>query len=600
MADVRPSPADIASVRAEVFLKMLISPYGGTLVDLVVDPARAMSLRADPGHRATWVLSARQACDLELLALGGFSPLRGFLGRSDYESVCSSMTLADGTLWPIPIVLDIDADAAGRLSPGSDLELLDTEGYLLAVLHVRELWQRDLAAEALAVFGTSSLEHPGVSTLLHSGHAFVASGHLEVLRLPAHHDFVDLRLTPAQTRARFEALGWSRVLAFQTRNPMHRAHLELTLRGMADSGANLLVHPVVGVTREGDVDYYSRVRCYRLLMPRYSRGTALLSLLPLAMRMAGPREAVWHAIIRRNYGCSHFIVGRDHAGPGRDSTGRWFYEPLEAQDLVRRHLPELGMTMVPFRDMVYVPTAGQCLPEDEVPSGVETSQFSGTEFRRRLAHDLPIPGWFTFPEVLEELRRTYPPRSRQGVTVFFTGLSGSGKSTIAKILCTLLHAEGRRVTMLDGDEVRQHLSAGLGFSREGRVANIRRIGYVAAEITRHGGTVICAAIAPYEATRREVQERVSALGGFVLVHVSTRLEVCEQRDGKGLYAKARAGVLKEFTGISDPYERPQAPSLVVDTEQLAPHEAAARIVDHLRTEGYLRTPERDASVEERE
>jgi sulfate adenylyltransferase len=572
---------------------MLISPYGGSLVSLFVDPARAASLRAAAGHCPTWTLAPRQACDLELLASGAFSPLRGFLGRSDYEAVCASMALADGTLWPIPIVLDIDGTTAGRVLQGGDLALLDEEGYALAVLHVTELWRRDCAAEALAVFGTASAEHPGVRALLESGHPFLVSGDLEVLRLPAHHDFADLRLTPAETRARFEALGWSRVLAFQTRNPMHRAHLELTVRGMVEAGAKLLVHPVVGVTREGDVDYYSRVRCYRILMPRYPPGTAMLSLLPLAMRMAGPREAVWHALIRRNYGCSHFIVGRDHAGPGKDSSGRWFYEPLEAQDLVRRHQAKLGIAMVPFRDMVYVPAAGRCLPEDEVPAGVETAQLSGTEFRRRLAHDLPIPEWFTFPEVVEELRRTYPPRARQGFTVFFTGLSGSGKSAIAKVLRALLLAEGRRVTLLDGDEVRQHLSAGLGFSREGRDMNIRRIGYVAGEITRHGGVVICAAIAPYEAARREVQERVTAVGGFVLAHVSTRLEVCEQRDAKGLYAKARAGILKEFTGISDPYEPPEAPTIVLDTEILAPDEAAMRIVDHLRAEGYLASPATD-------
>lgn len=371
---------------------------------------------------------------------------------------------------------------------------------------------------------------------------------------------------------------------------MHRAHLELTTRGMAEAAANLLVHPVVGVTRDGDVSHFARVRCYRALMPRYPSGAAMLSLLPLAMRMAGPREAVWHAIIRRNYGCSHFIVGRDHAGPGKDSAGRWFYDPLEAQDLVRRHADDLGITMVPFRDLVYVPQVGRCLPEDEVPEGAQTLQLSGTEFRRRLAEGAPVPEWFTFPEVVRELARVYPPRAQQGFTVFFTGLSGSGKSATAKALQALLLAEGRRVTLLDGDEVRLHLSAGLGFSREGRDMNIRRIGYVAGEITRHGGAVICAAIAPYEATRQQVRERIAATGGFVLVHVSTPIEVCEQRDAKGLYAKARAGILKEFTGVSDPYEPPQEPSLTIDTTTVSPHGAATLIVDHLRREGYLGEP----------
>lgn len=573
---------------------MPIPPYGSTLVSLSIDPTHAAALRTSLADCPSWTLNARQSCDLELLATGAFSPLRRFLGRADYESVCRSMRLADGTLWPIPVVLDVDEDTAGRAGAGAPLALRDEEGYALAVLHVSECWRRDLEAEASAVFGTTNREHAGVRMLLDSGHPFLASGELEVLRLPVHHDFTDLRLTPAETRARFAELGWSRVLAFQTRNPMHRAHLELTLRGMRESGAKLLVHPVVGVTREGDVEYYSRVRCYKALMPKYPDGSAMLSLLPLAMRMGGPREAVWHAIIRRNYGCSHFIVGRDHAGPGKDSGGRWFYEPLEAQDLVRRHETELGITMVPFRDMVYVPSVGHCLPEDEVPRGAETLQLSGTEFRRRLAHGLPVPEWFTFPAVVEELRRSYPPRSRQGFAVFFTGLSGSGKSATAKVLRTLLHAEGRRVTMLDGDEVRQHLSVGLGFSREGRDTNIRRIGYVAAEIVRHGGAVICAAIAPYDATRREVRDRVSAVGGFALVHVSTRIEVCEQRDAKGLYAKARAGLIAEFTGVSDPYEPPSDAAVVVDTDRLTPHEAASAILDHLRAEGYLEGAEEPA------
>jgi len=498
------------------------------------------------------------------------------------------MRLADGTLWPIPITLDVPVELAGKLGPGASLALRDPEGVMLAALHVEEVWQPDRTAEAQAVFGTTSREHPGVAHLLDRAHPWYVGGRLEGIQLPVHYDFRALRLAPAELRAEFQRMGWRRVVAFQTRNPMHRAHQELTLRAAREAEASLLIHPSVGMTKPGDVDHYTRVRCYQALLPTYPRNTATLALLPLAMRMGGPREALWHAIIRKNYGCSHLIVGRDHAGPGSDSTGKPFYGPYDAQQLLATHQAELGVTMVPFQMMVYVEERDQYMPQDEVPQGTRTLDISGTELRRRLATGREIPSWFTFPEVAAELRRRHPPRDRQGFTVFFTGLSGSGKSTIANALVVkLLEMGGRPVTLLDGDLVRKHLSSELGFSKEHRDINIRRIGFVASEITMNGGIAVCAPIAPYDKVRKEVRAMVEPLGGFMLVYVAAPLEVCEQRDRKGLYAKARAGLIKEFTGVSDPYEAPEDADLVVDTTDVSPEEAAQQIILHLEREGYV-------------
>jgi sulfate adenylyltransferase len=395
-------------------------------------------------------------------------------------------------------------------------------------------------------------------------------------------------MTPAELRAQFTELGWRRIVAFQTRNPMHRAHLELTMRAATDVKANLLIHPVVGMTKPGDVDHYTRVRCYQALLPRYPQHTVKLALLPLAMRMAGPREALWHAIIRKNHGCSHLIVGRDHAGPGSDPSGEPFYGPYDAQELLREHEEELGVAMVPFRMMVYVEDRDSYMPVDEAPDDARKLTLSGTELRRRLAEGLDIPEWFTYPEVAEELQKSHPPRSHQGLTVFFTGLSGAGKSTIANVLLVkFLEAGDRPVTLLDGDIVRKNLSSELGFSKEHRDINIRRIGYVASEITKNGGIAICAPIAPYNRVRREVREMIQPCGGFILVHVATSIEECEKRDRKGLYAKARAGIIKEFTGVSDPYEVPEDADLTLPTEELSPEEAAQEVILHLEREGYI-------------
>jgi sulfate adenylyltransferase len=567
----------------------LVAPHGGTLVDLMAPPERVLELKANSREWPSWNLSARQICDLELLLSGGFSPLTGFLDRNDYEGVCQRMQLASGVLWPMPITLDVAENFAQSLQPGtSKIALRDPEGVMLALLHVEDVWKPDRKAEAESVFGTTSPAHPGVDYLLHQAQPWYVGGRLEGTHMPSHYDFRSLRLTPAELRAELTRLGWRRVVAFQTRNPMHRAHVELTFRAAKQVGASLLIHPSVGMTKPGDVDYFTRVRCYQLLLPKFPSGTVKLSLLPLAMRMGGPREAIWHALIRKNHGATHMIVGRDHAGPGKDSNGKPFYGPYEAQELFKKNEAAVGVTMVPFNMMVYLEDQGYYVPDNEVPNGSRVLNISGTELRQRLNEGREIPGWFTYPEVVEELRRSFPPRHRQGLTIFFTGLSGSGKSTIANVLVTkFLEAGGRPVTLLDGDLVRKHLSSELGFSKEHRDINIRRIGYVAAEITKNGGIAICAPIAPYDSVRKQVRAMIEPVGGFILVHIATPLEICEQRDRKGLYAKARAGIIPEFTGISDPYEEPKDAQVVINTADLTPEEAVQEILLYLEREGFI-------------
>jgi sulfate adenylyltransferase len=567
----------------------LIPPHGGELVNLVTQPERSNELKAHSREWPSWDLTARQICDLELLMSGGFSPLRGFMTRADYEGVCHNMRLASGVLWPMPITLDVTEQFAKSLNPGSStVALRDAEGVMLAVLHVEEVWQPDKKAEAESIFKSMSNAHPGVDYLFSRAHPWYMGGQVEGVQAAAHYDFKSLRLTPSELRAEFARLGWRRVVAFQTRNPMHRAHVELTFRAAKQMEANLLIHPSVGMTKPGDVDYFTRVRCYQLLLSKFPPGTVKLSLLPLAMRMGGPREAIWHALIRKNHGCTHFIVGRDHAGPGNDTNNKPFYGPYEAQELFKKHETDVGVNMVQFNMMVYLENEDKYVPDNEVPKGSRVLNISGTELRQRLNEGRDIPTWFTYPEVVQELRRSYPPRHKQGVTIFFTGLSGSGKSTIANVLLTkFLEAGGRPVTLLDGDLVRKHLSSELGFSKEHRDINIRRIGYVASEITKNGGIAICAPIAPYDAVRKQVRAMIEPLGGFILVHISTPLETCEQRDRKGLYAKARAGIVKEFTGISDPYEEPKDAEVVINTADLTPEESAQEVILHLEREGFV-------------
>jgi sulfate adenylyltransferase len=567
----------------------VIEPHGGELKDLYLQPAEAALHREKSAEYPSWDLTRRQLCDLELLMCGAFSPLEGFLGREDYESVLDAMRLSDGTLWPMPITLDVTRDFASQLGAGERISLIDPEGVPLAVVDVEDIWEADWEREARQVFGTPDLAHPGVNYLQRYRHPIYIGGRVLGLTTPTHYDFRHLRDTPSELRGKFQKWGWNRVVAFQTRNPMHRAHQELAFQAAQSAEANLLVHPVVGMTKPGDVDHFTRVRCYEHIVKRLPDQSTALSLLPLAMRMGGPREAVWHAIIRKNYGCTHLIIGRDHAGPGKNSEGSDFYGPYEAQELVREHADELGIEMVPFRAMVYVQNRAEYRPVDEIEDGETVLNISGTELRRRLQEGRDIPEWFTYPEIAAELRRTHPPRHRQGFAVFLTGLSGAGKSTIANALCIkLLELGGRSVTLLDGDIVRKHLSSELGFSKEHRDLNIQRIGFVASEIAKNGGVAICAPIAPYEAGRRAVREMVSEHSGFVEVHVATSLELCEQRDRKGLYAKARAGLITGFTGIDDPYEEPENPEVRIDTAECTPDEAAHRIILKLESLGYIR------------
>src|SRR3989454_1434885 len=565
----------------------LITPYGGRLVSLLAEGDAAVALRAEASRLPSLVISDRAACDLELLATGGFSPLDRFMGRRDPERSLAAMRLAGGALFPIPAALPVEREAAPRLD--SRVALRDARNEILAVLTVEEIYEWDRAATAQGAFGTLDARHPLVAEMQRWGPLNV-SGRLEVLALPAHYDFKELRLTPAQTRARLAALGRANVVAFQTRNPLHRVHEELTKRATEKVDGVLLLHPSVGMTKPGDVDHFTRVRTYRAIAEgHYAPGRILLSLLPLAMRMAGPREALWHAIIRRNHGANHFIVGRDHAGPGNDSTGKPFYGPYDAQELVAKHTDELGMGMVPFSELTYLPDEDRYEEISRVATGVRTASISGTQVRDQyLNAGVALPEWFTRPEVAGILGETYPPRHRQGVCVWFTGLSGSGKSTTADALVSMLLEHGRQVTVLDGDVVRTHLSKGLGFSKEDRDTNIRRIGFVASEIVRHGGVVVCAAVSPYRSTREEVRTMVGS-DRFVEVFVDTSLEVCEQRDTKGMYAKARRAEITGFTGIDDPYEAPPDPAITLDTVLFTAEQNARRIVEQLEQEGFLRS-----------
>ncbi len=563
----------------------LISPYGGKLVDLLTPAEELPDLKAQASDLPTIRISERSVCDLELLATGAFSPLETFMGEEDYQRVLAEMRLKDGHLFPIPITLPVDP--VPHISLDQKITLCNAKNELLAVMTIEEIYEWDLREAAECVFKSQDVRHPLVAEMHRWGKLYI-SGRLQILQLPKHYDFQDIRLTAQQTRQRLEELDCNSVVAFQTRNPLHRVHEELIKRATEESDGTLLLHPVVGMTKPGDVDHYTRVRTYRALAAHYhDPKRVLLALLPLAMRMAGPREAVWHALIRRNFGANHLIVGRDHASPGVDSTGKPFYGPYDAQELMEQSSEELGVTLVPFREFVYLPDEDRYEEVSKVKAGTQTASLSGTQVREQyLNAGKRIPEWFTRPEVAEILWETHPPRHQQGVCIWFTGFSGSGKSTTAEVLIALLPEHGRQVTLLDGDVVRTHLSKGLGFSKEDRDTNIRRIGFVASEIVRHGGTVICAAVSPYRATRNEVRSLMP--DHFVEVFVDTPLEVCEDRDTKGMYAKARRGEIQGFTGVDDPYEAPENPEIVLDTVEGQPEENASRIIDYLKDKDFLR------------
>ncbi|CAO3658305.1 unnamed protein product [Umbelopsis ramanniana] len=571
---------------------MANTPHGGVLKDLYLrDAEKHDTLLAEAEQLPSLELDDRQLCDLELILNGGFSPLEGFLNQKDYDGVVENMRLADGLLWSIPINLDVSQEQISEIGikAGARIALRDPrDDQALAILTVDDVYRPDKAKEAINVFGADDDAHPAVKYLHTIAKEFYVGGKLEALQPPSHYDYVSNRFTPSELRAHFKKLQWTRVVAFQTRNPMHRAHRELTVRAARARKAHLLIHPVVGLTKPGDIDHYTRVRVYKALMPKYPNGMAELSLLPLAMRMGGPREAIWHALIRKNHGVTHFIVGRDHAGPGKNSQGVDFYGPYDAQDAVEKYKDEIGIEIVPFQMVAYCPDTDEYMPADEVPAGVKTLNISGTELRRRLKQGLSIPEWFSYPEVVKVLRQAYPPRATQGFTIFLTGLHASGKNSIARALQVSLNQQSTRsVSLLLGETIRAELSSELGFTKRERDINVQRIGYVAGELTKAGAACIAAPIAPYEAARQGAKAAIEKYGGFYLVHVATSLEECESRDREGVYKRARAGEIKGFTGIDDPYETPSKADLTVDASKQSVSQIVHEIVLMLEQDGYL-------------
>jgi len=567
----------------------LISPYGGKLVDLLVTGTQREEWLALAAKLPSIKITTRNLCDLELLATGAFSPLTTFMAKADYERTLHEMRLSDGTLFPLPVTLT--AEPADLPAAGENLALRNANNEVVAIMTVDEIYHWDRELEATLAYGSTDARHPMVSEMGQWGKVCI-SGPLKVLNLPKYHDFIDIRRTPAAVRDLLEKMGHSNVVAFQTRNPLHRIHEELTKRAAEAVAGSLLIHPVVGMTKPGDVDHFTRVRIYKALVEKYyDRSRTLLSLLPLAMRMAGPKEALLHAIVRRNHGVNHFIVGRDHAGPGKDSAGRPFYGPYDAQDLMRKYEADLGVKMIPFEELVYLPDEDRYVENKDIPPGAKVLNISGTQVRDDyLAKGRLLPEWFTRPETAEILGQMYPPKHKQGVCIWFTGLSGAGKSATSEVLTALLLERGREITILDGDVVRTHLSKGLGFSKEDRDTNILRIGFVAGEIVRAGGVVVCAAISPYRAARNEARKMVGA-DNLVMVYMDTPVDICEQRDVKGLYAKARAAMLDGhpmgFTGVDDPYEPPIDPELTLPGYGATPEENARKILSYLEAQGFI-------------
>jgi len=562
--------------------------HGGSSVQLIVNEERATTLKEISLNLPDITLNDRQLCDLELLATGVFSPLDGFMTRSDYESVLDRMRLQTNVLWPIPICLGISDTTARTLEVGQSVTLRDHEGFLLAIMHIEDMWPVDREKEASLVYGTTDITHQGVKYLLSAVGDYYIGGKLEVLSAPLHFDFKQLRMTPKEIRGVYQKLKWKRILGFQTRNPIQRLQFEMTVKAMRQAKANLLLLPVTGMTKPGDFDHYTRVRCYRAVTRHYPPDSFLLNLLPLSMRLAGPREALLHAIIAKNYGCTHFVVGRDHASPGTDDAGKPFYESHAAQELTKEHSTDIGVTIIPFEELVYLPFEDEYRSSDQIPEGEQYISFSSADIRERIRSGRRIPEWAAITEVVAELKKAYPSPDKQGFTIFFTGLSGAGKSTVAKVLyARFLEMGDRPVTLLDGDIVRRNLSSQLSFSKEDRDTNVRRIGFVAGEITKNRGIAICAPIAPYNNTRAEIRNAIESYGGFIEVHVSTPINVCEKRDRKGMYAKARAGLIKGFTGVDDPYEIPESPEVRIDTTDLTPDEAAKEILLFLGQKGYI-------------
>ncbi len=539
--------------------------------------------------KGSWILTDRQLCDCEMILDGSFAPLNGFMKEEDYKSVLQTMRLENGKLFPIPITLDVNEQFSQKLNFGDEIVLRNKEGFQIAIIIVESIWKPDFEKEAHFIYGTDDKAHPAVNYLYNQGNKIYVGGKIKKISMPNHYDYKHYRLTPNDTKQKFKKLGWNRIIAFQTRNPLHRAHTEMTFKAMKKLDANLFLHPVVGVTKPGDINHYIRVRCYEHIIGCYPKGSILLGILPLAMRMGGPREALLHAIIRKTYGCTHIIIGRDHAGPGTDNKGRSFYGIYEAQELLKQHQDEIGIKMEPFQFMVFNPNKQIYVAIEDVKDSINHKTISGTELRNILEKGEEIPEWFTYPKVAAELKKSMPPINKRGFTVFFTGLSGSGKSTIANgLLVKMLETGGRPVTLLDGDLVRTHLSSELGFSRKDRSINVQRIGFVASEITKNRGIAICAPIAPYEFDRNQNRKLISRLGGYIEVYVNTSLRKCEERDSKGLYKLARKGKIKHFTGISDPYEEPTSPEITVNSDGSKSPEALVDIVyEKIKQKGYV-------------
>lgn len=562
--------------------------HGGPPVQLIVDEERAATLKEISLNLPDITLNDRQLCDLELLATGVFSPLDGFMTRTDYESVLDRMRLQNNVLWPIPICLGISETTARTLEAGQSVTLRDHEGFLLAVMHIEDMWPVDRKKEASLIYGTTDITHQGVKYLSNTEGDYYIGGKLEVLSVPLHFDFKQLRMTPQEIRRVYQKLKWKRILGFQTRNPIQRLQFEMTVKAMRQAKANLLLLPVTGMTKPGDFDHYTRVRCYRAVARHYPPDSFVLNLLPLSMRLAGPREALLHTIIAKNFGCTHFVVGRDHASPGTDGAGKAFYGSYAAQKLTEECSGDIGVTIIPFEELVYLPFEDEYRSSDQIPEGEQYISFSSADIRERIRTGRRIPEWATITEVVTELKKAYPSPDKQGFTIFLTGLSGAGKSTIAKVLyARFLEMGDRPVTLLDGDIVRRNLSSQLSFSKEDRDTNVRRIGFVAGEITKNRGIAICAPIAPYNGTRGEIRSAIENYGGFIEVHVATPITVCEKRDRKGMYAKARAGLIKGFTGVDDPYEIPESPEVRIDTTDLTPDDAAKEILLLLGQKGYI-------------
>ena len=567
-----------------------ISALGGELVDLMLDSESTEQLKHESGDFPSITLSQRQLCDLELLTNGAFSPLTGFMGEKDYNSVVECSRLADGTLWPIPVVIDVPDEFADSLKVGQKVALRDGEGFMPAVMTVEDIWKADKQKEAEYVYGTASKDHPGVQYLHEKVNNVYIGGRVEGVQLSVHHDFESLWDSPRELRTLFNRMGWRRVVVFQTSKPIHRVQRDIILQAAKDIQGHVLLHPAVGMTRPGDIQYYARVHCYQAIQKYFPHNLSMLSLLPLAMRMAGPREALWHVLIHQNFGCSHMIIGPKHAyPPSIEKTEVKFYSRDEARNFVLEYKDELQIKIIPVETMHYVPEKKKNVPLSHIEEkSLEYIEYSDVKLKQDLINNREIPDWFSFPEVVSHLCKVYPPRSQQGFTLFFTGLSGAGKSTLAKIVyAKLVESGGRPVTLLDGDIVRLNLSSELGFSKRHRDLNVKRIGFVASEITKNRGIAICAPIAPYTSTRRAVRELIEQHGAFIEIHVSTPLETCESRDRKGLYAKARQGLIPEFTGISDPYEVPVDAEIKIDTSDYSAMEAAQEIYLYLLKEGFL-------------